>query len=213
MLFPAGAAGHVGLDAPNGGEVLTAGSTFTIEWRILIPHGPSTFDLSLSTDGGTTWEPIVTGLPYEARTYDWTVPELDSDQCLVEVLMITDEGPDYSDVSDGPFTIQTGALLLEDPDPGMAGTVNTFTVVNADPGERVFFVYGFQQGSTPVPGCSGASVDLVDPMLAGSSIADMDGTASFTSFVPGAASGLTVGIQAVEWSSCTVSNLVVFTFP
>jgi hypothetical protein len=44
-------------------------------------------------------------------------------------------------------------------------------------------------------------------------VVDGSGVASLTLFVPDAASGLTARIQAVELSTCTVSNLVMYTFP
>ncbi len=43
--------GHVILDAPNGGEVLEAGSVFTIEWQVQIAHNQLNWDLWYSTTG------------------------------------------------------------------------------------------------------------------------------------------------------------------
>ncbi|MBI3990148.1 MAG: hypothetical protein HY347_11100 [candidate division NC10 bacterium] len=104
-------------------------------------------------------------------------------------------------------------LFLTGPMPGLTGTVNTIEVSGATPSTRIFFVHGFQDGSTVVPGCPGVTVDILNPKLDGSAVADAYGDVSLRAFVPGAASGRTVLLQAVERSSCTVSNLVTHTFP
>lgn len=103
-------------------------------------------------------------------------------------------------------------FALEDPVPGVAGTQNTFTAVNAEPGARIYFVYGFQSGSTNVPGCPGLVVDIRNPQVAGSAVADGSGVATFRSPVPGSASGDTFRIQAVDTQNCDTTNLVIWTF-
>lgn len=214
IFFPAKSTlAHVQLDSPNGGETLEENSTFTILWHITIDHGPSIFNLNFSSDGGGTWTPIVQGLPYEAESYDWTVPNIESDQCLVQVHMNTNVGPDYYDQSDAPFSIVSAGILLEEPFPGLPGMLNTLTVTGATPGARVFFVFGFQPGSTLVPGCPGVAVGIENPHIAGSATANQNGEATLTVYVPNAASGLTVVLQAVERARCTVSNPVIYTFP
>ena len=104
-------------------------------------------------------------------------------------------------------------LLLAAPSPGRAGELNTFTVSGATPGEKVHFVYGFQNGSTDVPGCPGVTVDITNPMIAGGVVADVNGIAMFEITVPGGASGRTVWIQSVELGTCQVSNMNGHTFP
>lgn len=110
------------------------------------------------------------------------------------------------------ITVTTAGLTLAEPVPGNAGVNNTLSVTGATAGERVYFVYGLRSGSTAVPGCPGVTVDIASPNIAGSDIADANGEAELTAFVPGGASGREVLIQAVEQSTCTVSNLVAFTF-
>ncbi|MBI3989404.1 MAG: hypothetical protein HY347_07280 [candidate division NC10 bacterium] len=113
-----------------------------------------------------------------------------------------------------PFlTGPVAVLLLTGPTPGLVGTVNTLDVSGATPGATIYFVHGFQDGSTAVPGCPGATVDIKNPKLTGSDVADGSGQASLSGFVPNGASGKTVLLQAVEHASCTVSNLVEHTFP
>jgi len=89
---------------------------------------------------------------------------------------------------------------------------NTLSAHDATPGERVYFVYGLRAGSTNVPGCPGVVVDMGGPMIAGSAVANNSGDAQAVKFVPAAARGRHIYLQAVEQSSCQVSNLVPFEF-
>lgn len=108
--------------------------------------------------------------------------------------------------------IEWPALTLAAPVPGTAGQNNTLSVSNAVPNEQVYFGYGFNAGSSPILGCPGASVDISNPKLAGSAMADANGDASLVAFVPDSASGRTIRIQAVQTVNCAKTNLVVNTF-
>lgn len=106
-----------------------------------------------------------------------------------------------------------GLLRLDPPVPGTAGVSNTLTAREAEPGSRVYFIYSFGAGSTSVPNCPGVEVELRRPIIAGSAVADGNGTAQLVRFVPGAASGRSVHIQAVNAAACRTSNHVVHQFP
>lgn len=110
-------------------------------------------------------------------------------------------------------TTDPPGLATTDPVPGVAGEVNTVTVSGATPGKRVILAYGRHAGSTPVPGCEGLSVGIDSPRVAPPRIADSSGQVEFRHMVPSGATGQTFFIQAVEPSSCYLSNLVVYTFP
>jgi len=106
-----------------------------------------------------------------------------------------------------------GGYLLTGPTPGNAGEPNTWSVSGATPGATTFFVRSGSNGATDIPGCGGVQVDLANPVVLGSAVADGSGVASITISVPGGASGLTGLFQAAELSSCTPSQLVTYTFP
>jgi hypothetical protein len=103
-------------------------------------------------------------------------------------------------------------LLLAPPVPGQTGQVNTFTVSLGTPGSLVVFVRGWRDGSSVVRFC-GESFDMVRPRFLGLAFVDDTGTASVNRFVFGLFGGRTFLLQALEWPSCTVSNLVRYTFP
>ncbi len=99
---------HVGLDYPAGGENFNAGDNVNIQWHIVIDHGPCVWQLYFSSDGGTTWQPIVMELPKTQLQYTWTVPNIATAQGRVKVMQDNATGPDYEDQS-GDFTITTAA--------------------------------------------------------------------------------------------------------
>lgn len=103
-------------------------------------------------------------------------------------------------------------IVLSDPVPGIAGQNNLISVNGATPGQNTFLVYGFNDGSTGVPPCPGINVNIAKPKIAASQAADANGTVDFNRFIPPAASGMTILIQAVEPATCEVSNLTRFTF-
>ncbi|NOG53903.1 MAG: hypothetical protein HND57_06175 [Planctomycetes bacterium] len=103
-------------------------------------------------------------------------------------------------------------LDLEGPFPGTSGMVNTVRASNAGPGQRVYFAYSMAPGAVNIPSCSGSTVLLSNPKVAGYRVADGTGTALLRATVPGSAKGLTFFIQAVQPNGCMVSNVVEHTF-
>lgn len=102
---------HVTLLEPNGGEVLEVGSNYTIRWTVAIPHDLQNWDLWYSSTGaGGPWTVVAMNLPGgdpnlgSIHTYDWTVPDNQSNQIRVRVRM-DNSGVDYEDISDADFTI------------------------------------------------------------------------------------------------------------
>ena len=122
----------------------------------------------------------------------------------------------WGQVLSDDIVVSPAGLTLENPSPGLAGQMNTFSVSGATPGENVYFVWGLAPGSTNVPGCPGTTLDIANLTMNnmfGFDQADANGNASVTAFVPGPASGMTVLFQAVEVANCIVSNRVDYTFP
>jgi hypothetical protein len=75
---------EVTLTYPIGGESMVAGETQRIYWDSY-GNTTGTFNLSYSTNNGSTWTSIVTGLSNSTRFYDWTVPTVVSGQVKVKV--------------------------------------------------------------------------------------------------------------------------------
>jgi len=92
---------------PNGGETLPVGYDYDIAWTST--KSISDVKLEYSTNGGTSWEIIEASIPNDSP-YTWTVPDDPSNDCLIHISDSIDEDP--SDVSNGPFTIQSQQGLL-----------------------------------------------------------------------------------------------------
>ena len=112
LLLAAPSFAHVHLNLPNGGEVLCAGLTTTIEWQVVIQHTTLDWDLEYSTTGsGGPWLPIATDLPPgdtsvgAVHTYVWTVPDTPTTFARVRVRQDNVGNGDYTDFSDGDITI------------------------------------------------------------------------------------------------------------
>ncbi len=108
----------------------------------------------------------------------------------------------------------TTTMTLESPMPGSAGTNNTITIANATPGARVTFLYSRHGGGTRIPGCDlqQNSLQLDNPTVIGTAIANQNGVATITRPVPLIARGQTILFQAVVQNECAISQLVVHRF-
>ncbi|MEQ8210675.1 MAG: hypothetical protein RH917_12665 [Lacipirellulaceae bacterium] len=154
---PASSLAHVGLDSPNGGETLTAGETFTIDWTNLITHNTTGYNLwySLDSEHGP-WEDIVNGVdPGDLvdgfqLSFDWEVPSISDESVWVRVQQ-ENGGESYYDVSDNSFSI----LTANDPlDFNGDGTVNSGDLINWTSG------YGLGTGAASSDGDGDADGDV-----------------------------------------------------
>lgn len=91
------------LTEPDGGESLTAGDSFNIEWTSVGITGD--VEISYSVDNGANWTAAAT-VAYDSSPYAWTVPVAISSICLVKI-----EQGAYSHQSAATFTIGIGALF------------------------------------------------------------------------------------------------------
>jgi len=95
--------------SPNGGETLTSGIPYTIDWETYGTKKPMVkVILQYTKNGGKKWEKITT-LADNTGTYDWTVPGVPKtkSKCLVKVVLKDAKGNTVgNDTSDSYFTIQ-----------------------------------------------------------------------------------------------------------
>ncbi|NOG54011.1 MAG: hypothetical protein HND57_06730 [Planctomycetes bacterium] len=105
-------------------------------------------------------------------------------------------------------------FTLDQPSPGVAGEVNMITARNLMPGAKVYFAYSTAGGGAIIPKCDivEAALQIDDPMVAGTAIANANGVARLTGKVPSKWSGQEVLIQALIPSECDISNLIVVAF-
>ena len=148
------------ISAPNGGETFIEGSMVNITWsasdNFLGLPGVSGVDLCYSTDGGSNWMSIATGL-LNLGTYTWTVPNTPTTTALVRADAHDPVGNVGQDVSDAVFTIDSSIgvgdlplptrLILDqsrpNPSAGGAGVEIAFGITQEGPVRlRVFDTQG-----------------------------------------------------------------------
>ena len=89
------------ISIPNGGEVFISGSSKTIEWSSSTP-ADANVKIEYSINNGTDWNDVNTSTENDG-SYEWLVPEVTSNQCLIRI----SDGNDANiyDTSDDVFTI------------------------------------------------------------------------------------------------------------
>ncbi|WP_375754837.1 lamin tail domain-containing protein [Corallococcus exercitus] len=92
-------AGSVKVTAPNGGETLQAGSTFSITWT---SSNVAQVTITYTLDG-TVWRTVASNVAASSGRYTWTVPSESSSSARVRVA--DSARADVADVSDGAFTL------------------------------------------------------------------------------------------------------------
>ena len=126
--------------------------------------------------------------------------------------LTTDVGLAFELFQDIFWIMSPLGYTLLDTIPGTAGGNNLFTSTGGTPGSTTFLIFGLAGGVTPIPGCPGVNSAIATPSVLTSGPNDAAGNFNFTLNIGGGAAGLTVLFEAVELTSCSVSNLVTETF-
>lgn len=103
------------LTNPNGGEIIKGGSTYIIEWNANKIQDENLQDnpisLYYSTDNGNTWSQIATNEANDGQ-YEWNVPNVDTNQTKVKIVVQDKASNEASDESDAIFIIDSTAPLV-----------------------------------------------------------------------------------------------------
>ncbi len=108
------------ITAPDGGEKLVVGETYAIQWSSIGPI--NNIKIQYSVDNGQSWESVV-GSTANDGSHDWTVPDVNSSQCLIKIEDVSFSG--HSDVSDAVFEIGPSFLTLTSPNGGEQWEIGT----------------------------------------------------------------------------------------
>ena len=144
------------VNAPNGGENWTAGSTHTITWTATDNVSVTSIDLLYSTDGGSTFSSIATGVA-NTSSYSWIIPNTPSSNALVKVTAYDAAGNSGFDVSNAAFTISPPDttppnVTVTAPNGGENWTINTTHAITwsatDDVGVTTVDIYYSTTGST-----------------------------------------------------------------
>jgi beta-lactamase superfamily II metal-dependent hydrolase len=102
----------VAILSPNGGETVAAGSVAAVTWSASDNVGVATVDVDVSTDGGTNWSNVATGVANSGST-PWNVPNTPTVAALARVTAHDASGNSATAASASDFTIadQTSPLV------------------------------------------------------------------------------------------------------
>ncbi len=89
---------EVELTYPRGGEGFVPNDSEKLRWDAFGDTG--TFDLAYSTDSGSTWSNLATGISGDERSYDWAVPDTLSGKAFIRI-----SRGGSADTNDAPFAI------------------------------------------------------------------------------------------------------------
>ncbi|HRG59539.1 MAG TPA: PKD domain-containing protein [Bacteroidia bacterium] len=98
---------NITITQPNGGEVLSGGLTYSIQWNSSFVSGY--YKILFSNDNGGTWDTLANNV-YNSGYYNWLVPNTANSNCLIKVIDVNN--PTIFDVSDATFsTAQTNPYI------------------------------------------------------------------------------------------------------
>jgi hypothetical protein len=127
--------------SPNGGEEIAAGQTYVISWWN--NQLGFYYDIEFSSDSGKSWSIVADTVSIFQNSYDWLVPQINSDYCLIRI----GNYPCVYDVSDSVFTITNTVSIEEEslpkefsleqnyPNPFNPSTKIKFTIPSVETGQ------------------------------------------------------------------------------
>ncbi len=150
IVSPSSAA--ITVTSPNGGEILEIGSTHEISWTSNGMDDSDNVIIGYSVDSGISWTDIVIS-PANNSSYNWTVPDNPSDNCLVRISR-SDQDEEASDVSDAEFSIvlpSSGTITVTSPNGGetlAAGSTHEITWTSTGTVNNVMIEYSTNRGAS-----------------------------------------------------------------
>lgn len=140
--------------APNGGETYAAGDSMTVEWIVRPKACISTVDVDLSTNGGSSYSSLATGLS-NSGSYRF-VPTVVGTQNRVRVVSHDETSTDGVDVSDANFTlaIVSQATVSHDslqvPVDSILVNIKWNTIIETQSSADSVLFYRSQTGGSPI---------------------------------------------------------------
>ncbi|MDW7680579.1 MAG: cohesin domain-containing protein, partial [bacterium] len=104
----------VNLKTPNGGEIFRPLSVDTIAWAAWDNFGVDSIFIDFSDDNGQSWLQVATLADMVESVYLWSVPDVESEYCLVRIRAVDLDGNSAYDVSDSSFAIKKFSGLVQD---------------------------------------------------------------------------------------------------
>lgn len=126
------------LTNPDGGEFVTVGSVCEINW---VNTAISEIKIEYSINNGTDWTEIINNFPSSSGSYNWTIPNEISDECLIKIsdvsnssiFDISDSAFEIGEISNstgGPYTVDGNTVLLLHFDNNLNEESHNYTLSN-----------------------------------------------------------------------------------
>ena len=100
------------ITTPDGGEAYEVNDNTNITW--VSNNNTESVNIQYSTNNGSTWSDVATGVAVSDLQYAWTVPNTPTNEALVRILDNT--GSDVYDISNSTFSI--GTISVTSPNGG-----------------------------------------------------------------------------------------------
>ena len=182
--------------APNGGEVVSPGSTVNVQWISDDDIAATSAALEYSIDGGASWNPLASGLA-AAGSYNWVVPNVRTNGAMVRVIVADASANSGQDDSELAFSIaQSNEAAFTNYGVGKAGSLGipgltlnnnpvlgaaiSLQITDALPNSTAKLLRGKASGSTPFDG----ALALVDFTSITDIAIDNNGDGSLNATVP-----------------------------
>jgi hypothetical protein len=148
----------VQVTAPNGGETLSSGGTYTIQWETI--GDVDSVGIHYSVNGGG-WLLVVNDLP-NAGSYSWTVPNNPSTS--VNIRVGKNDTFNGSDVNDDPFTI--AGIIVTYPNGGETFTLGvpediTWEEIAITSDIKIEYTLNGGADWYPIPGATGIAAETL----------------------------------------------------
>ena len=103
----------IGIESPNGGEILGAGTVATITWT---SNDVEKVTIEFSQNNGLTWQTVANNIDAESGFYSLSLPDIESNFCLIRIS--DSSNSDVTDTSAQPFTVSPPFVRVISPNGG-----------------------------------------------------------------------------------------------
>lgn len=182
--------GSITVSAPNGGESWCGGTSQNITWT---SSGVTTVKIELSSDGGSTFSSLATGVTASAGTWAWNIPSGQQAGNQYKVKITDESNASVNDLSNANFTISQGVSITAQPQSASActGSSAQFSVTASGSG----LTYQWRKNSVNINGATASTYSI--PSVSSNDAASYDCVLSGSCGSPVTSNAATLTINVI----------------